>query len=379
MEAKFLRAQRMESLGVLAGGVAHDLNNILAPILMAVDVLRRKEMDDQSRRLMSAVEASARRGADLVRQVLTFARGAEGTRAPLQPRHVLSEMEKMVRETFPRSIEVKTDVPGDLWAVMGQATPLQQVVMNLCVNARDAMADGGVLTMNAANVVLDEHAGSLHPLAHPGPYVRLTVSDTGEGIPPDVLDHIFDPFFTTKPLGRGTGLGLSTSLSIVNAHGGFMDVRSAPGQGSTFHVYLPALPSSAAAREPGPAREPALGTGELVLLVDDEASIRQMAREVLEEFGFSVITAGGGREAIALFRQRQGEVRVIVTDLAMPEMDGVTLIRALREIDTKVAIVASSGVIEGAPADTGADALLAKPYTALQLVDLVRSLARAWD
>jgi hypothetical protein len=202
------------------------------------------------------------------------------------------------------------------------------------------------------------------------------VSDTGEGIPADVIEHIFDPFFTTKPVGRGTGLGLSTTLSIVNAHGGFMDVHSAPGQGSTFHVYLPALPSSVASREPAPDEEPAIGAGELVLLVDDEASIRQMAREVLEEFGFSVITADGGREALALFRERRGEIRVIVTDLAMPEMDGASLIRALRQIDDKVAIVASSGVIEGAPLETGADALLAKPYTALALVDLVRSLAR---
>jgi two-component system cell cycle sensor histidine kinase/response regulator CckA len=376
MEAKFLRTQRMESLGVLAGGVAHDLNNILAPILMAVDILRRKDMDDQSRRLITAVETSARRGADLVRQVLTFARGAEGTRAPLQPGHVLAEMERMVRETFPRSIEVKNEVAGDLWVVMGQSTPLQQVVMNLCVNARDAMGAGGVLTLRAQNVVLDDRGGPLHALAHPGPYVRLTVTDTGEGIPADVIEHIFDPFFTTKPVGRGTGLGLSTTMSIVNAHGGFMDVHSVPGEGSTFHVYLPALPSSVASREPGPDEEPAVGAGELVLLVDDEASIRQMAREVLEEFGFTVITADGGREALALFQERRSEVRVIVTDLAMPEMDGVSLIRALRKIDDKVAIVASSGVIEGAPLETGADALLAKPYTALQLVDLVRSLAQ---
>jgi two-component system cell cycle sensor histidine kinase/response regulator CckA len=376
LEAKFLRAQRMESLGVLAGGVAHDLNNILAPILMAVDVLRRKELDAQTRRLMTAVEASARRGADLVKQVLTFARGGEGLRAPLQLRHVISEMERMARETFPKSIEVRTEVPSDLWTIMGQSTPLQQVLMNLCVNSRDAMPKGGVLTIAAENVTLDEGASRIHPLARPGPYTRLTVSDTGEGIAPEVLDRIFDPFFTTKPLGRGTGLGLSTTLSIVNGHGGFIDVQSELGRGTTFHVYIPALPPSVSAPEAVAEAQPEPGSGELVLLVDDEASILQMAREVLEGYGFGVITAGGGRDAIAQFRQRQADVRVVVTDLSMPDMDGVSLIRALREIDSRVAIVASSGVIEGAPVDTGADSLLAKPYTARQLVDTVRSLSR---
>jgi hypothetical protein len=203
----------------------------------------------------------------------------------------------------------------------------------------------------------------------------MSVADTGEGIAPDILEHIFDPFFTTKPVGRGTGLGLSTTLSIVRAHGGFIDVQSESGRGTTFHVYVPALPAAAEPEAAAPS-EPTVGAGELVLVVDDEASIREMVREVLEEFGFAVVTAGGGREAIALFRERQADIRVVLTDLSMPEMDGESLIGALREIDSKVAIIASSGVIEGAPLDTGADALLAKPYTAPQLVDLVRSLAR---
>jgi signal transduction histidine kinase len=375
-EAKLMRAQRMESLGILAGGVAHDLNNILAPILMAVDVLRRKSLDDQSRRLVAAMEASARRGADLVRQVLTFARGVEGARAPLQLRQVLSEMERMMRETFPRSLEVRTDVAADLWPVMGQSTPLQQVVMNLCVNARDAMPNGGILTVSAGNVLLDDTAAVVrHPLARPGPYVRLGVADTGEGIAPEVLERIFDPFYTTKPVGHGTGLGLSTSLSIVTGHGGFIDVASDRGRGTTFHVYLPALPGAVEAAAAALPAEPAGGTGELVLVVDDEASIREMTREVLEEFGFAVVTAGSGSDAIAVFRERRAEIRVIVTDLAMPEMDGASLVRALREIDAAVAIIISSGLIEGTPLETGADALLSKPYTASQLVELVRSLA----
>jgi PAS domain S-box-containing protein len=375
LEAKFLRAQRMDSLGVLAGGIAHDLNNILAPILMAVDVLRRKELDEQARRLMAAVETSARRGADLARQVLTFARGAEGNRVPLQLRHLIGEMERMARETFPRSIEVRTDIARDLWTVMGQTTPLQQVLMNLSVNARDAMPEGGVLSLSAENVTLGEPSQKVHPLAHPGPYVHVAVADTGAGIAPDVLDRIFDPFFTTKPVGRGTGLGLSTSLSIVSGHGGFINVESEPGRGATFHVYLPALPASVAAGEEPPAAEPESGAGELVLLVDDESSIREMAREVLEEFGFRVITAGGGRDAIALFRERRGEVRVIVTDLNMPEMDGTALIRAVREMSPGVAIVASSGMIDGDDSQTGADAVVPKPYTAAQLVEAVRQAA----
>jgi PAS domain S-box-containing protein len=378
LEAKFLRSQRMESIGTLAGGIAHDLNNVLSPILMAVGLLRKQVDDARGRRILETLDTSAQRGADMIRQILTFARGAEGERVPLQPAHLIREMQKIAEETFPKSISVRADVADGLWTVSGQATPLQQVLMNLCVNARDAMPQGGSLSLAAENVTLDERAARSNPKARAGPYVLIKVADTGSGIPPDVMDRIFDPFFSTKGLGHGTGLGLSTTLSIVESHGGFIDVYTEVGRGTAFNVYLPALPAGAE-RRPA-AAEPALptGSGELVLVVDDEPSILEITRETLQDHGYRVLTAPNGRAALVAYERHHREIRLVLTDMSMPMMDGPTTIKALLALDPDIRIVACSGL----RSDPGAEqvkglkvrAFLTKPYTASTLLGTVQKV-----
>jgi PAS domain S-box-containing protein len=378
LEAKFLRSQRMESIGTLAGGIAHDLNNVLSPILMAVGLLRKQVDDARGRRILETLDTSAQRGADMIRQILTFARGAEGERVPLQPGHLIREMQKIADETFPKSISVRADVADGLWIVSGQATPLQQVLMNLCVNARDAMPHGGALSLVAENVSLDERAARSNPKARPGPYVLIKVADTGSGIPPDVMDRIFDPFFSTKGLGHGTGLGLSTTLSIVESHGGFIDVYTEVGRGSAFNVYLPALPAGAERRAAADAQVVPTGSGELVLVVDDEPSIVEITKETLEDHGYRVLTAQNGRMAVATYERHRGEIKAVLTDMSMPLMDGPTAIRSLLALDPDARIIACSGL----RSDSGSEdvkglkvkAFLTKPYTATALLSTLQKV-----
>ncbi|MGA2683988.1 MAG: PAS domain S-box protein [Verrucomicrobiota bacterium] len=242
LEEQFLRAQRLESIGRLATGIAHDLNNILAPILISTTLLRQKIQDDQGLEMLARVEASAKRGADIVRQVLGFGRGLEGQRMPVNPRLLIKDVIHIITETFSKSIQVETTVAPDAGLVSGDLTQLHQVLLNLCVNARDAMPQGGKLTLRVRHFVADAQFTSRNPEAKPVAYVLFEVTDTGHGIQAEVRDRIFEPFFTTKELGKGTGLGLSTTLSIVKSHGGFITVESEPGKGSSFQVYLPAMP-----------------------------------------------------------------------------------------------------------------------------------------
>jgi PAS domain S-box-containing protein len=373
LEAQFLRAQRLESIGTLASGIAHDLNNVLAPILMTAQLLESQLHDERSKRLLPILISNAKRGANLVKQVLSFTRGVEGDRTLVQLKHLVREIQQVMKETFPKSIDVSTHIPQNLWTVYGDATQLHQVLMNLCVNARDAMPNGGNLTIYAENFLVDKNYAKMHIDAREGAYVVITVADTGIGIDREILDRIFEPFFTTKEFGKGTGLGLSTVLGIVKSHGGFVSVYSEVGRGSEFKVFLPAqqTPEISEERE----MEFPSGNGELILVVDDEDSIRDITKTSLETYNYKAITASDGIEAIALYAEHRDEISVVLTDMLMPSMDGLTTIRTLKKINPNVKIIAVSGLAStdkvNAAIDIGVKAFLPKPYTAKQLLQTI--------
>ncbi|MDR3403517.1 MAG: PAS domain S-box protein [Chthoniobacter sp.] len=345
LEARFLRAQRMESIGTLASGVAHDLNNILSPIMMSVPLLRRDLPGEAREDIISSIELCAERGAQIVKQVLTFGRGLEGERRPMQIASVIQEIMKILYETFPKDVQIDTDLSADLWLVVGDATQLHQVVLNLSVNARDAMPLGGKLKLRARNVMLDESFTSMLPGATPGPNVLLEVEDSGGGIPPEIVERIFDPFFTTKGIGKGTGLGLSTVIGIVKSHGGHIGVKSEVGVGTTFQVYLPAAAGdSPAAHASQSSAEIPIGHGECILVVDDEEHVRRSVRFALEVHGYTVMEAFDGTDALAIFAQNTDQIALVLTDLMMPYMDGVALVHALRRIKPEIPIIASTGL-----------------------------------
>jgi two-component system, cell cycle sensor histidine kinase and response regulator CckA len=372
LEAQFLRAQRLEGVGALASGIAHDLNNILAPVLMTAPMLRETISDPDSRAMLDTVESCAQRGADIIKQLLTFARGKPGARVPLPVRHLMRDLEKIIRETFPRDIRPAVDISPDLWLLLGDATQIHQALMNLCVNARDAMPDGGTLTLSARNLMVDAAFAAMAQDAKPGRHVCVTVSDTGTGIPPDALDHIFDPFFTTKEVGKGTGLGLATVLGIVRGHEGFIRVHSRPGQGTTFELCFPASPHP----EPAPVASQKInlprGQEELILLVDDEAAVRDSLRRILETRGYRVVTASNGAEGLSAFSLHRAEIRVVLTDMMMPVMNGPTMVNALHALDPQLPILGMSGLPERSGVkgfeQVELSALLVKPFTGAELL-----------
>ncbi len=375
IEHQLLRNQRLESIGTLAGGIAHDLNNVLSPIIMASELLDLEERDARKRALLASIGSSARRAADMVGQVLAFARGMDGNRVPVDPGRIVGDVEKIARDTFPKNIVIRVSADSDLRPVVGDATQIHQVLLNLCVNARDAMPEGGDLTLTVANVEIDAGTAAMHPGARPGPHVCIEVKDTGTGMSPATLEKIFDPFFTTKEVGKGTGLGLPTSLAIAKGHGGFLRVDSEVGHGTRFTVCLPAGDTTAAGEEAVAVDIPR-GRGETVLVVDDEASIRGLVRKILEDFGYRAIPAADGAEAIALYRERAGEIAVVITDMMMPVLDGVSTIRGLREVNPRVRIIAASGIAADgriARAEAlGVRHFLPKPFSATTLLRVVR-------
>jgi PAS domain S-box-containing protein len=367
IDAQLLRAQRMDSLGALAGGIAHDLNNMLTPILMAIGLLKLGESDPSRLSLLDTIETSAQRGGDMVSQVLAFARGADGPRQALSVSQVVSEIAKIVGDTFPKNIVLKLELPSRPCLVTGDATQLHQVLLNLCVNARDAMPNGGVLTLRAEEQTVAEG----EPEIAAGIYASIKVQDTGCGIPAKHLEKIFDPFFTTKEPGQGTGLGLASSLSIIKRHGGVMRVFSVPGEGTEFQLLLPVteslLETSVAAVSPMPR-----GQGELILVVDDEQPVRNLLSKTLEKFGYRVVLAEHGAQAVEIYTEKMGDIAAVLTDLMMPVMDGRATIKAIRALNPKALIIITTG--GGCTAsELGADQFLVKPYTPCQLL---RSL---WD
>ena len=375
VETHRLRTQRLESIGTLAGGIAHDLNNALAPILMVTSLLRMQYPNGTE--LIDTVESSAKHGAGMVRQLLTFAKGVEGARLSIQPLHLLREMEKIIKGTFPKNIRLRTDFGKNLHVLLGDSTQLYQVLLNLCVNARDAMPEGGTLTLAAENTEIDATAARAIPEGRPGRYVLWRVTDTGTGIPPEIIERIFEPFFSTKATDKGTGLGLSTVIGIVKSHDGFVQVDSALGRGSTFAIYLPmAEAGTTATLSPFKAATDFRGSGETILVVDDEAAVRQTARSVLTSLNFEVLTASNGTEALIKAAELQSGLYAVMTDQHMPEMDGLTFVRSLKGMLPKTGIIVVSGRMDEREASEfktlGVDAMLDKPFTQEKLVEALK-------
>jgi two-component system, cell cycle sensor histidine kinase and response regulator CckA len=372
LEAQFLRAQRLESLGTLASGIAHDLNNVLTPILAVAQLLSLKltNIDGHTKTMLEILESSARRGADLIKQILSFAQGIEGKHVIIQPHHLLVDIQKILQQTLPKSIEIDIDMPADLWTVLGDMTQLHQVLMNLCVNARDAMPNGGKISITAINRSIDAAAARFHLDAHAANYVEIVVSDTGAGIQPQLLHRIFDPFFTTKEIGKGTGLGLSAVLGIIKSHDGFLDVQSQVHQGTQFHVYLPA---SNNVNQPV-LNQPELPHGhqQLILVVDDEIAISKLIQTILEAYNYRVLTANGGAEAIAIYNDQRDSIDGVVIDLMMPIMDGLTTANALYRFTPSLPVLAMSGLNSVESINhakrLGCHHFLSKPFTTNELL-----------
>ena len=368
LASQLRQAQKMEIIGQLAGGIAHDLNNILAPILMATGMLREKSSDPEDQRTLAMLETSARRGADIVRQLLWFGRGLQGQRVLLNPKYLMNDVARFVSETFDKSIQLERNLPANLWAIKADPTHLHQVLLNLCLNSRDAMPFGGRLGIAARNFTVDQDYAAQHPEASPGPYVILEIKDTGQGISPEIRQKIFEPFFTTKPPGKGTGLGLWSVASIVKDYGGLLELDTEVGKGTTFRVYLPAEPESRAEEPSAERQSPPRGHGETVLVIDDEEAVRKVVQKTLENFGYRVLIAGDGEKAVATYVENRAAIAVVLTDLMMPVMDGAATIRALQSINPQVKVIAGSGLGRHPRRDSliglGVKHFVTKPYTA---------------
>ncbi len=391
LEAQFYQAQRLESLGILASDIAHDLNNMLTPILTMAQILQltQKGLDAKGLERLKFIESSAKRGGNLVKQILSMTRVPEGQREPVDWAALLQEETTIIQQSFPTSIEIQIDVPPSqktqpaLGMILINPTYLHQIVLNLCVNARDAMPNGGTLTISAAKVFVDEAMAAQNLDAHVGDYALLTVADTGIGIPPEVKERMFDPFFTTKEQGQGTGLGLATVRGLVKANEGFLRVYTQVGQGTQFKVYFPLIASNSPEQDPS---EPQLiGTpshqGAWVLVVEDEEMVRRMLQALLEIYHYRVLLAQNGAEALEQYRLHQSKIQLVVTDLTMPNQDGFNLISNLKAIHPELPILAISGVLthEETALATGADYFLAKPFNLETLLGQISALLNPVD
>ena len=380
-DRQLLRTQRLESVGRLAGGIAHDLNNILSPVLMGADLLLDLVQDPNGRNLLDMIKSSAQRGGAILRQLLMFGRGEGESHVALDLEPLIRDMLKIAAETFPKNVSVRSRVEPGLPAVLGNVTHLHQVLMNLCINARDAMPGGGRLTLDARAETVEPEQVNAGGAQTAGPHAVLEVADTGTGIPHEILDKIFDPFFSTKPVGQGTGLGLSTVLGIVRRHRGFIRVDSRPGAGTRFRIYLPAAPAEVPAVAVESAAAPPPGQGEGILVVDDEAAARDVVRQILSQHGYRVETAASGEEALALYDRDPARIQLVVTDLMMPGMDGTALLRHLRQTAPQLKAVAMTGGLSRAEMAQALEAdsaeFLLKPFDAAVLLETVRRALRA--
>lgn len=371
LNAQLIRAQRLESIGTFAGNIAHDLNNALAPILMSLELLR--EMNPNSVELVNMIESGANRGADMLRQLLVFSKGSYFEPKRIDMSSIFKDIEELIQTTFPDNIKLESNLAEDLCPVLGDPTQIYQVLFNLCINARDAMPVGGILSLSVESVEIDHCYASAVPGALPGSYVVCKVSDTGTGIVPEILDRIFEPFFSTKGHGKGTGLGLSIVVGIVKSHHGFLNAYSTPSKGSTFSVYLPADLSEVADSSPVlNGTHSFQGKGEVILVVDDSEGMRDAARTVLSVLKLRAITAIDGRDALQIVEQLGTNLSAIITDVHMPNMDGLAFVKELRRILPDIGIIVISGNLDEAEANSfrkmGVRSFLDKPFTQEKLI-----------
>ncbi len=374
-------AERLQALGTLARGVAHDFNNVLQALLGHITLFQMdKRPSDRDWNRLRAMSNQIEHGARLVSQLLAFSRGGEVERGPVNITEIIQSAVGVLRSSIQRTITLRTDLAEDIWTVEGDPERLEQVLMNLAINARDAMPNGGTLGFRTENVILDDEYVRAHVNVEPGPHVLISVWDTGTGMDEETLNRAFEPFFTTKAIGKGTGLGLAIVHGVLEAHGGHVDIRSELGQGTTFDIYLPAEPGlEPPPRQEGDERALAGGT-ETVLFVDDEPAILGFAADGLTAYGYKVITAENGRQALDAYREQRQHIDLVVLDLVMPEMDGWECLYHLLEIDPEVVVLVASGCDDAdkpqSALESGARAYLEKPFA---LTDLLKQVRQALD
>jgi two-component system, cell cycle sensor histidine kinase and response regulator CckA len=382
IEAQLMQTQRLETLGLLAGGIAHDLNNVLSPIINSIEILSELATRSEDRDLIGILEMSANHGADLVRQLTAFARGTVEQVAPVPPGALIAGASRLVRHAMPRNITVSTSVADDLPVIHADSTQLRQVILNLCINARDAMPNGGTIDISADLTSVHAGARSIQGEVAPGRYVRIIVSDTGTGIPPEIVGKLFEPFFTTKKPGKGTGLGLVNVAGIVKAHGGFIDLKSSPGKGTKFFIHLPIGSEAAAGPEamhPAPpmrVRKDAGKDADEILVIEDDDAIRRIMELILGTSGYAITLAEDGSQGLSLLRANPGRFPLVITDLNMPGISGLDLIRELRASAPSAKIIVQSGLPD-AIQDTDGVEVLSKPISAERLIQTVHRVLAA--
>lgn len=376
LETQLLHAQKMEAVGTLAGGIAHDFNNLLQAVIGYTELLIQVQTPESTDlAYLERILASGKRGAALVKNLLTFSRKVEPRFSRVNLNHEIVEAQKLLFHTIPKTVKIIVRSNGDIHDIMADSSQIGQVLMNIAVNARDAMSGAGTLTIETENTWLDEDYSRFHPEVKPGPYVLISISDTGHGMDKHTLEHIFDPFFTTKEVGQGTGLGLASVYGIIKQHHGHITCYSEPGVGSTFKVYFPALKDENS--EPTVNSETLLPTGsETILLVDDEPSLLELGKKILNRFGYKVVEASDGRVALDVYMSGGHEISLVLMDLNMPEMDGLSCLAEILKLNPDARVLLVTGFLDSSPnvdpKAVGAVGLISKPYNLKRLLTEVR-------
>lgn len=372
IQNQLLRSQRMESIGLLASGIAHDMNNIMTPIVMSTELIEDFVIDDMGIKRLDVIKRSSNRAKQLIQQLLSFAKGQNDQKIPVNLRRIILEIVSFISETFSRSIKIQHDIDPKLHYVLADPTQLHQAILNLCVNAHEAMPNGGVLQIIGKEIELDSNSTLKHIDAKPGNYVLIQIQDTGTGISREHLQSIFEPFFTTKDQSKGTGLGLTMVYNITKNHEGFLDVQSKLGEGSTFNLYLPVFQTESQQNEPIETKNISKGNGKVILVVDDERDIREITSQILNKNDYIPICAPDGIQALNLYREHQDIIDGALVDLMMPVMDGFETIAELRKLNKDLKIMAVSGLIDSKTfaekSSVKVNALLNKTYSSDMLL-----------